>query len=545
MQNIYTDTRTLDRAALERFCLTDDILMENAASALEAEVIRALQKCGLHRKEYRVLIVIGSGDNGGDGWALARRLNGRTIAGLPCRPIVFQALSPKSEACKRQAERARCAGVQIVGDFQNADNHAGNDADVIVDIITDIIVDCLFGSGFHGPLNAESEKLIEAMNKADCFKIACDIPSGIDAKGCGTTSFCADITVCMGALKTALFSDFAKNHTGKIITAPLGVSSALFQNGAEPAAFLLEGVDLHLPERTRMSVHKGDFGHAAVYAGDKAGAGMIASCAAFRCGAGLVSLIHSEGRPLPGLCCESGREKNGEPDENSGRDGLPFYVMQTDTLPEKANVIVAGPGFGRNDVKRAQKVFSALEANPKLNGVLDADIFYYEKVKKLLEVRSEDRSADLILTPHPKEFQSLLALCGLGTVSVPEITENRLELVSTFCSKYPGAVLLLKGANMIIGYCPKKDGKKKDGKTAVYINTLGMPCLAKGGSGDVLAGLIAGLLAQRYNPLDAAIQGSLLLAASSRLQKTSYSSTPFTLIQSLEEPEKLKNVLEE
>ena len=160
-------------------------------------------------------------------------------------------------------------------------------------------------------------------------------------------------------------------------------------------------------------------------------------------------------------------------------------------------------------------------------------------------MRSAGRSADLILTPHPKEFQSLLALCGLGTVSVPDIAENRLELVSTFCSKYPGAVLLLKGANMIIGYCPEKGGKKKDGKTAVYINTLGMPCLAKGGSGDVLAGLIAGLLAQRYNPLDAAIQGSLLLTASSRLQKTSYSSTPFTLIQSLEEPEKLKNALEE
>ena len=136
-------------------------------------------------------------------------------------------------------------------------------------------------------------------------------------------------------------------------------------------------------------------------------------------------------------------------------------------------------------------------------------------------------------------------MCGLGTVSVREIVENRLELVSTFCSKYPGAVLLLKGANMIIGCCSEKDGKKKDGKTAVYINTLGMPCLAKGGSGDVLAGLIAGLFAQRYNPLDAAIQGSLLLAAASRLQKTSYSPTPFTLIQSLEEPEKLKKALEE
>ena len=557
MQNIYTDTRTLDRAALERFCLTDDILMENAAGALEAEVVRALQKCGRQGTEYRVLIVTGSGDNGGDGWALARRLNGRTVAGIPCRPVVLQVLPPKSEACKRQAERARRAGVHIVGDFQNADIHTGNDADVIADIIVDIVGDCLFGSGFHGSLDADAAKLIEALNKTDCFKIACDIPSGIDSMGCGTTAFCADITVTMGALKTSLFSDFAKNHTGKIITSPLGVSSALFENGAEPAAFLLEGVDLHLPERNRMSVHKGDFGHAAVYAGDKAGAGVIASCAAFRCGAGLVSLIHPEGRPLAGICFESGihsktadeySDENSGQDENNGREGLPFYVMQTERLPEKATVIVAGPGFGRNDVKRAEQVFAALEANFELNAVLDADMFYYEGIKKLLEVRSDGRSANLILTPHPKEFQSLLALCDLADVSVRDIAENRLELVRTFCSKYPGAVLLLKGANMVIGYCPEKDGTKKaenrDEKTAVYINSLGMPCLAKGGSGDVLAGFIAGLFAQKYSPLDAAIQGSLLLAASSRLQATSYSSTPFTLIQSLEKPEELKRALE-
>jgi len=541
MQNIYTDTRTLDRAALERFCLTDDILMENAACALEAEVIRALQKRGRHRKEYRVLIVTGSGDNGGDGWALARRLNGRTVAGLPCRPVVFQVLSPKSEACKRQAERARCAGVQIVGDFQNADNHAGNDADIIEGIIADIIVDCLFGNGFHGPLNAESEKLIEAMNKADCFKIACDIPSGIDSKGCGTTAFCADITVCMGALKTALFGDFAKNHTGKIITAPLGVSSALFQNGTEPAAFLLEASDMKLPERLLPSVHKGDFGHTAVYTGEKPGAGIIAACAAFRCGAGLVSLVSPAGQSAPAV--------------KAGQNALPPYaippyLMQSADLPEKTSAVAAGMGFGRNDAqgaaerctneRRAAELFAVLNEKRKLSCVLDADLFYYEGIKKLLKARP----SGLVLTPHPREFQSLLSLCGLGTVSVEQIVENRLELVKDFCSAYQGVVLLLKGANMTIGFCPEKSGKKTGRKNEVYINTFGMPCLAKGGSGDVLAGLVCAFLAQKYEPLDAAIQSSLLLAASSRLQKSSYSSTPFTLIQSLEEPEKLKKALE-
>ncbi|MGI5078008.1 NAD(P)H-hydrate dehydratase [Treponema maltophilum] len=561
MQNLYTDTRVLDRAAVSRFGLTEDILMENAASALESEVVRACTDRAADIRvncspvsECRVLIVAGGGDNGGDGWALARRLNGRTAAGFSCSVAVLEVVAPKSQACMRQAERARSAGVPVIPNFSRTD------------LIKNyhLIVDCIFGSGFHGSLSAQIEKLIAALNKADCFKIACDVPSGIDSKGCGTTAFCADITVCMGALKTALFSDFAKNHTGKIITAPLGVSSALFESGGKsgkdaeaaesaqisaaaepvapaafgsemPAAFLLEASDMRLPERFLPSVHKGDFGHAAVYTGEKPGAGIIAACAAFRCGAGLVSLVSSTGQSAPAV--------------KAGQNALPPYtippyLMQSSSLPEKASAVAAGMGFGRNDAQgaaeRAAELFALLNEKRKLSCVLDADLFYHADIKQVLKARP----SGLVLTPHPKEFQSLFALCGLGTVSVEQIVENRLELVKDFCSTYPGAVLLLKGANMTIGYCPEKGGKKIAGKNEVYINTFGMPCLAKGGSGDVLAGLVCAFIAQKYEPLDAAIQGSLLLAASSRLQKSSYSSTPFTLIQSLEEPEKLKKALE-
>lgn len=554
MQNIYTDTRVLDRAAVSRFGLTEDILMENAARALETEIICALQKSDRYDKECRVLIAAGGGDNGGDGWALARRLNGGTIANLSCSVAVLEVFPPKSQACMRQAERARSAGVPVIRNFSRTDFIKNYH----------VIVDCIFGSGFHGPLNDKIEKLIAALNKADYFKIACDVPSGIDSKGCGTTAFCADITVCMGALKTVLFSDFAKNHTGKIITAPLGISSSLFESGGKsgknakaaelaqisataepvepaafgsemPAAFLLEASDMRLPERLLSSVHKGDFGHAAVYTGEKPGAGIIAACAAFRCGAGLVSLVSPAGQSAPAV--------------KAGQNALPPYaippyLMQSADLPEKTSAVAAGMGFGRNDdwgaAECAAALFALLNERRSLPCVLDADLFYCAEIKQLLKARP----SGLVLTPHPKEFQSLLSLCGFGSVSVGQIAENRLELVSAFCSKYPGVVLLLKGANMTIGYCPEKSGKKTGRKNEVYINTFGMPCLAKGGSGDVLAGLVCAFLAQKYEPLDAAIQGSLLLAASSRLQKSSYSSTPFTLIQSLEDPEKLKKALE-
>ena len=561
MQNIYTDTRVLDRAAVSRFGLTEDILMENAARALENEVVRACTDRTADIRvncspvsECRVLIAAGGGDNGGDGWTLARRLNGGTIEDFSCSVAVLEVFPPKSQACMKQAERARSAGVPVIRNFSRTDFIKNYH----------VIVDCIFGSGFHGSLSAQIEKLIAALNKADCFKIACDIPSGIDSKGCGTTAFCADITVCMGALKTALFSDFAKNHTGKIITAPLGIPSSLFESGGKsgknaeaaepaqisaaaepvapaafgsemPAAFLLEASDMRLPERLLSSVHKGDFGHAAVYTGEKPGAGIIAACAAFRCGAGLVSLVSPAGQSAPAV--------------KAGQNALPPYaippyLMQSADLPEKTSAVAAGMGFGRNDdwgaAERAAALCALLNERRSLPCVLDADLFYCAEIKQLLKARP----SGLVLTPHPREFQSLLLLCGLGSVSVEQIVKNRLELVKDFCSVHPGAVLLLKGANMTIGFCPEKDGKKKDGKTAVYINTFGMPCLAKGGSGDVLAGLVCAFLAQKYEPLDAAIQGSLLLAASSRLQKSSYSSTPFTLIQSLEEPEKLKKALE-
>ena len=561
MLNLYTDTRVLDRAAVSRFGLTEDILMENAACALENEVVRACtdRTEGISPKcapvpEYRVLIAAGGGDNGGDGWALARRLNGGTIEDFSCSVAVLEVFPPKSQACMRQAERARSAGVPVIRNFSRTDFIKNYH----------VIVDCIFGSGFHGPLNDKIEKLIAALNKADCSKIACDVPSGIDSKGCGTTAFCADITVYMGALKTALFSDFAKNHTGKIITAPLGIPSSLFESGGKsgknakaaelaqisataepvepaafgsemPAAFLLEASDMRLPERFLPSVHKGDFGHAAVYTGEKPGAGIIAACAAFRCGAGLVSLVSPAGQSAPAV--------------KAGQNALPPYaippyLMQSADLPEKTSAVAAGMGFGRNDdwgaAERAAALCALLNERRSLPCVLDADLFYCAEIKQLLKARP----SGLVLTPHPKEFQSLLSLCGLANISVEQIVKNRLELVKDFCSAHPGAVLLLKGANMTIGFCPEKSGKKTGRKNEVYINTFGMPCLAKGGSGDVLAGLVCAFLAQKYEPLDAAIQGSLLLAASSRLQKSSYSSTPFTLIQSLEEPEKLKKALE-
>ena len=259
---------------------------------------------------------------------------------------------------------------------------------------------------------------------------------------------------------------------------------------------LLQESDLRLPIRVVQNVNKGSFGHVSVVMGEKPGAGIIAASAAFAFGAGLVTLV-CPGRPV---CC-------------------PYDLMDSPAPPAATNALALGMGLG---VPTAG-VLAWLDAHPDVPCVLDADILKYKGIKELILRRKK-----VVLTPHPKEFATLLGLCGLGEYDVPYIAEHRFELVRRFCATFPQAVLLLKGANCLIAQGVK-----------VSVNTLGSSCLAKGGSGDVLAGLVAALLAQGYAAYDAAVSGSLAHALASRRVKCSYGMTPFELIEKVKELERV------
>ena len=276
---------------------------------------------------------------------------------------------------------------------------------------------------------------------------------------------------------------------------------------------LLQESDLRLPTRVVQNVNKGSFGHVAVVMGEKPGAGIIAASAAFAFGAGLVTLV-CKGRPV---CC-------------------PYELMDSPAPPAATNALALGmglgvpsdapaPGSAAAGVPAASsptaRVLAWLEEHPDVPCVFDADILKYKGIKGLIQGREK-----VVLTPHPKEFATLLFLCGLGEYSVPYIAKHRFELVRQFCAAFPQAVLLLKGANSLIAQGVK-----------VCVNTLGSPCLAKGGSGDVLAGLVAALLAQGYSACDAAVSGSLAHALASRQVKCSYGMTPFELIEKVKELE--------
>jgi hydroxyethylthiazole kinase-like uncharacterized protein yjeF len=509
MQKIFYDTRMLDQAARDAFGLTEDIMMENASAALErAGSDHFFSPDNKYINRPCVLILAGGGNNGADGYALARRIVQHKIDVAVC-----QVYEPKSAMCVLQADRAKKAGAIFINpyDLDEWIERASFDLRVVYD--------CVFGSGFHGTLDAMATAVIASANKIDgAYKIACDIPTGADcSQDQNAAAFLADTTVTMGALKLALYSDAAKDACGKIIVADLGVSRSNFesamqaQEAAAPCANLLEPADARLPLRgKKQNSNKGTYGHTAIYAGTKPGAAVIAGHAALKFGSGLASLVPIAEQKI------------------NFENVADFELMVSDSLPQNATALVVGPGLVRpdslglaNDSILAAVCGLASVPQPL---VLDADIFYWPQIKDLLAVKK-----NVVLTPHPKEFAALLKNLSMGDYTVAQVVARRFELVKDFCRAYPDCVLVLKGANVLIA--SKLQGELEP---RFYINTLGSSALAKGGSGDVLAGMTAALLAQGYLPLEAAVTASIAHASASRaFDSADYALTPFSLLNRL------------
>lgn len=541
MKKIFFSTEELDARASAKFGLSEQILMENAAGRIESEIRKRL------KKGSRILALCGGGNNGADAMAALRRLSGDFNCTALC------VLQNRSAAGKFQADAARAAGVKFI-DIASAKDDCGHvegvsskdtcthegvggsylkgaseprgereslsgadiscDGDklsakftsakfeiaargdecgnlgsecgepsILRDEITsaDCIIDGIFGSGLNKPVSSEICEILSLANSSKALKIAVDVPSGIDKSGRVLGgAFCADLTIAMGALKLALFSDGAKDQVGRIKVANLGISRSNFEKESE--YFLLQKSDLKLPLRTKQNTNKGDFGHTYVVSGQMSGAAQMAALAAHAIGSGLVSVVSDE--PL----------------------NLSPILMQKSSF-DAARVVVCGCGLGERKIDLA-----ALRGK---SCVIDADLCYEREILSLLNANS-----NLILTPHPKEFCSLLKIAGIADLSVSELQERRFELARAWSEKFSG-VLVLKGANTLIAQAG-----------IIYVCDKGSAALAKGGSGDVLAGLIGGLLAQGYSPLQASICGVLAHALAARaFAKNSYALNPLDLIE--------------
>ncbi|MDP1783900.1 MAG: NAD(P)H-hydrate dehydratase [Sulfuricurvum sp.] len=352
----------------------------------------------------------------------------------------------------------------------------------------DVIVDALFGSGLNRPLDPATQELLDLLNNLQAFKIACDVPTGLFPNGTlDPHVFRADLTLTMGGLKRCMFSDAAKEIVGEIVVTDLGVSRIRYEIPSNWQ--LLDATDLQLPHRIRTSTHKGSYGHLSLICGEKIGASVIAGSAALRFGTGLVSLVSNENVHIP------------------------YELMQSHSLPSTTTAIALGMGLGSEFCD--DELTKLLDNSYPL--VLDADIFWHPMFPKLL---TRDQ---IVLTPHPKEFTQILRICGIADIDVTTLQNDRFGYVENFCAAYPSAVLVLKGANVIIGQHDR-----------FFINGHGTVALAKGGSGDVLTGLIGALLAQEYSPIDAVVYASLSHTLSAqKFCRHNYALTPFDIIDGI------------
>jgi len=466
MKPLFKSCYELDKRCYDEYNLTEDILMEHASIGMERYIREHF------KRDSSVLIVCGVGNNGADGITLARLIES------DYRVMLYIPFGVKSKMAQLQLKRVEAlGGVEIVSDVKEAD----------------IIVDAIFGAGLSRELDEKTRELIVKLEALDGFKIACDIPTGIDINGNPSPmAFIADVTITMGALKEALYSDMAKDFVGEIICVDLGVSFKKYTQGFETDIYLLEESDFRPPRRDFFkNTHKGTFGHLAVIIGERDGAGVLCASSALRFGAGLVSVVGE-------MYCS-----------------VPPTIMHDLDIPPKTTAIAFGMGFG--DDFEDEIVDEILEHKAPI--VLDADIFKSERVLEFLE--QKDR--EIVLTPHPREFVSLWNISIEESIDISYLQANRFDKVREFCLLFPHVTLLLKGANMIIAQNDK-----------LFVNPFGTPKLSKGGSGDVLAGLIGALLAQGWSGLPSAINASMALAFSASLYKgADFSMLPTDLIDNL------------
>jgi len=452
--NLYraAQVRELDRVAIEEFRIPGATLMARAGTA-GFDALR-------HRwpDARRIAVLCGTGNNGGDGFVVARLAH---EAGFEA--TVYQAGDPKG--LKGDALSAFQA-MQEKGLEPISFSSRSLDG-------FDVIVDALLGTGLDGDVQGQWRAAIEAINNANAGVLALDIPSGLHADSGQVlgTAVCADMTITFIGMKQGMLTGQGLDYCGEVLFNDLQVPSGVYEQQS-PAAVRQNYDELrHLLTPRPRAAHKGHHGHVLVIGGDHgmAGAVRMAGEAALRSGAGLVSIATRQGHA---------------PMINMARPELMSHgvenVADLHVLIEKATVIAIGPGLGRSAWGQLM-LGSVLETPVPL--VVDADAL------NLLAQNPSCRD-DWILTPHPGEAARLL------NISTRDIQADRFNAAHGIQSGY-GGVCILKGAGTLI------DG----GADPVSLCDAGNPGMASGGMGDVLTGVIAGLLAQHLSLYDAARLG--------------------------------------
>ena len=475
------EMKALDVQAQNDYAMPGILLMDNAAQAVAEAVHEALTAL----EGERVVIFCGGGNNGGDGLGAARWLQSY---GVSVRAFVVGAAldAVQGDAAVELAMFTKAGGrveaLSTEDDWVLAELAASK---------ADVLVDALLGTGFHGELEGDVLRACELLNKSEKYILAVDIPTGVNADNGAVCEQAvrADHTVTMALVKTGLLLYPGREYCGDIELADISMPVKLVEEYKSDKYRLTDEIVRELLPLRKANAHKGDAGRVVICAGSPGytGAAALASDAAVKAGAGLVSLY----TPL------------------SSRDVLAIKLTEVmvhgllERMPgilgggaasdvassaEAADVLAIGPGLGTSE--STQEAVRTILQKITTPVVIDADAL--TALAGHTEILAA-MQAQKVLTPHPGEMARLTGL------EIAEIEADRINVAKKYAEEWQ-AIVVLKGAPTVIG-CPNG---------TVYVNSTGNSSLATGGSGDVLTGIIAGLAAQEISLQEAAICGVYL-----------------------------------
>ncbi|MCF7807548.1 MAG: NAD(P)H-hydrate dehydratase [Candidatus Marinimicrobia bacterium] len=455
--------RAVDDYAINTKAIPGKKLMLNAGQA----VIQEMDRYGLLSQGSRILILCGKGNNGGDGFVVARGLAER---GFSVAVITVSKGSELGGDARHHFNRMKQMKLNL-STWRNTKKQREMISNA------DLIVDALLGTGISGSIREPYADIIEQCNTSNARIVAVDVPSGVTGDRGEVLDTCmrAELTVSMGFGKQGTLFEPARSQSGKIKTVEIGFPEDALERVGEKVLYQIEESDFPAARFTRPSAsHKYSVGKVYVIAGSKgfSGAAILASIAALKSGAGLVKLAipASLGAIAESASLETILEYLPETIEGS------ISIDALDQLKqgaEWADVVVIGPGMGRDD--ETQNLVQTLIGSTDCPMVIDADALF--AIKDRLEILTK-RTSPSILTPHLGEFLRLVPEDSVGEYPYWEAARD-------FATKYQTHVLL-KGAPSLI----------TDPEGRVIINNSGHPGMSTAGSGDVLSGVLGGLWSQ-------------------------------------------------
>lgn len=445
-------------------------LMKKAAYEMSKAVLEKISP------KDKIIVLCGKGNNAGDGYELADILIKKGFC-IVCAEVFG---SPPSTDIARECRDGFVSdGGKIISKTDDIIEHLR---------LSSVVIDAVFGIGFKGEIKSDTElyKIIEASNSHNALKTALDVPSGIDSElgSVGGIAFKADFTVTVTAPKIGMLSYPARLLCGEIISVDIGVEKSILDKfGGKSVVCDDAFVSKALPKRSLVS-NKGDFGKLLCICGSEnmPGAAAMAVSSALRSGVGLVTLASEKS------VNDIVKIKYCEPIyENICWDNAEALDKMLESI-DKYSAVLVGCGLGKSEEKR-NFLFRLIKT---YSGRLIIDADGINMLSENINILREAKQPP-VLTPHPGEFSRISGL------SIGSINAERIKCAAEF-SQTNNCITVLKGAGTVVS-----DGER------IAVNTTGNPGLAKGGSGDVLAGLIAGLCANpSAQPFECAVCGTYL-----------------------------------